>query len=69
MGRRYTQFEDRRVGADDGSSPSPGLGSKKQPKFDRESTAAWPGAPGQKGPDLNRRVKYAKVKKSAKEDM
>ncbi len=59
--RRFTQFADRQVGPDE-SRPSPSLGKKKQPKFEAESTADWPGPPGQGGPDFNRKVKAGKVK-------
>lgn len=49
--------------------PSPGTRGVKNPEMPAEKTAAWPGAPGPKGPKMNRVGGFHEVKVSAKQDM
>ena len=49
--------------------PSPGTHGPKEPGMPKEKTASWPGAPGPKGPKMNRVGGFHEVKVSAKQDM
>lgn len=68
MSRWHSYNEDLSVDEEGPKRPSPGLGRKEQPRFDKESTAPWGKLPGPGGPDMNKGAKFPKVKAYVKKE-
>lgn len=66
MSRYHSHFSQDKISASQ-ARPSSGVGPGNKDGF-REATANWPGAPGPKGPGINK-LKWKEVKQSAKKDM